>query len=162
MTDQIDIEELIEDVETDAVAFKTNIPPKWNVSLDDCGYKQLPNGTEFVHDDVRNIRLFEDVGTVEPVPLFVDKPFGVGMGTMQKLEKYKALISTHTGDVLNCRPISDTYKLVNHSELFEKQGKHLQDNSDLPLNNVEVIDRVYENGRRASRTIHFNDLKMDV
>ena len=36
MTDQIDIEELIENVETDAVAFNTNIPPKWNVSLDDC------------------------------------------------------------------------------------------------------------------------------
>ena len=169
MTDQIDIEELIDaniqnnlEGENNIETFKTNIPPKWNVSLDDCGYKQLPNGTEFVHDDVRNIKLFEDVGTVEPVPLFVDKPFGVGMGTMQKLEKYRGLISTHTGDVLNCRPISDTYKLVNHSELFEKQGKHLQDNSDLPLNNVEVIDRVYENGRRASRTIHFNDLKMDV
>ena len=72
MTDQIDIEELIEEVETDAVAFKTNIPPKWNVSLDDCGYKQLPNGTEFVHDDVRNIKLFEDVGTVEPTPLLVN------------------------------------------------------------------------------------------
>ena len=84
------------------------------------------------------------------------------MGTMQKLEKYKALISTYTGDVLNCRPISDTYKLVNHSEIFEKQGKYLQENSDLPLNNVEVIDRVFENGRRATRTIHFNDLKMDV
>ena len=122
----------------------------------------MPNGTEFVHNDVRNIKLFEDVGTVEPTPLFVDKPFGVGMGTMQKLDKYRALISTHTGDVLNCRPISDTYKLVNHSEIFEKQGKYLQENSDLPLNNVEVIDRVFENGRRATRTIHFNDLKMDV
>ena len=169
MTDQIDIEELIDaniqnnlEGENNIETFKTNIPPKWNVSLDDCGYKQLPNGTEFVHDDVRNIKLFEDVGTVEPVPLFVDKPFGVGMGTMQKLEKYRGLISTHTGDVLNCRPISDTYKLVNHSEIFEKQGNYLQENSDLPLNNVEVIDRVYENGRRASRTIHFNDLKMDV
>ena len=164
MTDQIDIEELIEEKNQvgDVISFKTNIPPKWNVSLDDCGYKQLPNGTEFVHNDVRNIKLFEDVGTVEPTPLFVDKPFGVGMGTMQKLDKYRALISTHTGDVLNCRPISDTYKLVNHSEIFEKQGKYLQENSDLPLNNVEVIDRVFENGRRATRTIHFNDLKMDV
>jgi hypothetical protein len=169
MTDQIDIEELIDaniqnnlEGENNIETFKTNVPPKWNVSLDDCGYKQLPNGTEFVHDDVRNIKLFEDVGTVEPVPLFVDKPFGVGMGTMQKLEKYRGLISTHTGDVLNCRPISDTYKLVNHSEIFEKQGNYLQENSDLPLNNVEVIDRVFENGRRATRTIHFNDLKIDV
>ena len=88
MTDQIDIEELIEEKNQvgDVISFKTNIPPKWNVSLDNCGYKQLPNGTEFVHDDVRNIKLFEDVGTVEPLPLFTDKPFGVGMGTMQKLE----------------------------------------------------------------------------
>ena len=169
MNEQIDIEELIDanvqnNLEGDdmIVPFNTNIPPKWSVSLDDSGYKQLPNGVEFVHDDVRNIKLFEDVGTVEPTPLFVDKPFGVGMGTMQKLDNYRALISTHTGDVLNCRPISDTYKLVNHSELFEKQGNHLQENSDLPLNNVEVIDRVFENGRRATRTIHFNDLKMDV
>ena len=162
MSDQVDLEEMIEEVESNVTPFETNIPPKWSVSFDDNGYKQMPNGVEFIHDDVRNIRLFEDVGTVEPVPLFVDKPFGVGMGTMQKLDNYRALISTHTGDVLNCRPISDTYKLINHSELFEKQGNHLQDNSDLPLNNVEVIDRVFENGRRASRTIHFNDLKMDV
>ena len=162
MSDQVDLEEMIEEVENNVQPFETNIPPKWSVSFDDNGYKQMPNGVEFIHDDVRNIRLFEDVGTVEPTPLFVDKPFGVGMGTMQKLDNYRALISTHTGDVLNCRPISDTYKLINHSELFEKQGNHLQDNSDLPLNNVEVIDRVFENGRRASRTIHFNDLKMDV
>jgi len=162
MSDQIDLEEMIEEVETNVQPFNTNIPPKWSVSFDDNGYKQMPNGVEFIHDDVRNIRLFEDVGTVEPTPLFVDKPFGVGMGTMQKVDNYRALISTHTGDVLNCRPISDTYKLINHSELFEKQGNHLQENSDLPLNNVEVIDRVFENGRRASRTIHFNDLKMDV
>ena len=162
MSDQIDLEEMIEEVETNVQPFNTNIPPKWSVSFDDNGYKQMPNGVEFIHDDVRNIKLFEDVGTVEPTPLFVDKPFGVGMGTMQKVDNYRALISTHTGDVLNCRPISDTYKLINHSELFEKQGNHLQENSDLPLDNVEVIDRVYENGRRASRTIHFNDLKMDV
>ena len=74
MTDQIDIEELIEEKNQvgDVISFKTNIPPKWNVSLDDCGYKQLPNGTEFVHNDVRNIKLFEDVGTVEPTPLLIN------------------------------------------------------------------------------------------
>jgi hypothetical protein len=169
MSDQIDLEELIDaniqnnlEGENNVTPFNTNIPPKWNTSFDDNGYKQLVNGTEFIHNDVRNNKLFEDVGTVEPVPLFVDKPFGVGMGTMQKLDNYRALISTHSGDVLNCRPISDTYKLVNHSELFEKQGNYLKENSDLPLDNVEVIDRVFENGRRATRTIHFNDLKMDV
>ncbi len=162
MSDQIDLEEMIEEVDSNVTPFNTNVPPKWHTSFDDNGYKQMVNGTEFIHDDVSNNKLFEDVGTVEPVPLFVDKPFGVGMGTMQKLDNYRGLINTHTGDVLKCRPISDTYKLVNHSELFEKQGKHLQENSDLPLNNVEVIDRVFDNGKRASRTIHFNDLKMDV
>jgi len=164
MSDQVDIEEMIEEKNQvgDVISFKTNIPPKWNTSFDENGYKQMVNGTEFIHNDVSNNKLFEDVGTVEPVPLFVDKPFGVGMGTMQKLDNYRGLINTHTGDVLKCRPISDTYKLVNHSELFEKQGKHLQENSDLPLENVEVIDRVFDNDRRASRTIHFNDLKMDV
>ncbi len=72
MNDQIDIEELIDaniknNLEGDEmiVPFNTNIPPKWSVSLDDSGYKQLPNGVEFVHDDVRNIKLFEDVGTVD-------------------------------------------------------------------------------------------------
>tara|TARA_R110002020_G_scaffold94829_4_gene227847 strand:+ start:1689 stop:2807 length:1119 start_codon:yes stop_codon:yes gene_type:complete len=170
MDNQIDIEELIDaniqnnlEGENNVEPFKTNIPPKWSTSFDDNNYKLIgSNGFEFKHDNVRNNKLFEDVGTVEPLPLFTDKPFGIGMGTMQKLENYKALINTHTGDVLNCRPISNTYKLVNHSELFEKQGNHLKENSDLPLDNVEVIDRVYENGRRASRTIHFNDLKMDV
>ena len=95
MSDQIDLEELIDaniqnnlEGENNVTPFQTNIPPKWNTSFDDNGYKQLVNGTEFVHNDVRNNKLFEDVGTVEPVPLFVDKPFGVGMGTMQKVDNY--------------------------------------------------------------------------
>ena len=94
MTDQIDIEELIEEKNQvgDVISFKTNIPPKWNTSFDDNGYKQLPNGTEFIHNDVTNNKLFADVGTVEPVPLFVDKPFGVGIGTMQKLETVEQMI----------------------------------------------------------------------
>ena len=77
MTDQIDIEELIDaniqnnlEGENNIETFKTNVPPKWNLSLDDNDYKLIgSNGYEFKHDDVRNIKLFEDVGTVEPLPL---------------------------------------------------------------------------------------------
>jgi len=96
MSDQIDLEEMIEEVESNVTPFETNIPPKWSVSFDDNGYKQMPNGVEFIHDDVRNIKLFEDVGTVEPTPLFVDKPFGVGMGTMQ-------ILACHLGIIIKSR-----------------------------------------------------------
>ena len=125
-------------------------------------YKTLPNGYGYRHNNLDDIDLFADMGSVEPMPLFAEIPFGHKTGAMEKIDNYRALINKQNGNILNCRPISNTYHLVNHDELFKKQADLLKDNSDLPTNNVTVLDRVYDDGRRASRSIHFNDLKVDI
>jgi len=125
-------------------------------------YKSLPNGYGYRHNNLDDIDLFADMGSVEPMPLFAEIPFGHKTGAMEKIDNYRALINKQNGNILNCRPISNTYHLVNHDELFKKQADLLKDNSDLPTNNVTVLDRVYDDGRRASRSIHFNDLKVDI
>ena len=125
-------------------------------------YKTLPNGYGYRHNNLDDIDLFADMGSVEPMPLFAEIPFGHKTGAMEKIDNYRALINKQNGNILNCRPISNTYHLVNHDELFKKQADLLKDNSDLPTNNVTVLDRVYDDGRRASRSIHFNDLKVNI
>ena len=125
-------------------------------------YKTLPNGYGYRHNNLDDIDLFADMGSVEPTPLFAEIPFGHKTGAMEKIDNYRALINKQNGNILNCRPISNTYHLVNHDELFKKQADLLKDNSDLPTNNVTVLDRVYDDGRRASRSIHFNDLKVNI
>ena len=125
-------------------------------------YKTLPNGYGYRHNNLDDIDLFADMGSVEPMPLFAEIPFGHKTGAMEKIDNYRALINKQNGNILNCRPISNTYHLVNHDELFKKQADLLKDNSDIPTNNVTVLDRVYDDGRRASRSIHFNDLKVDI
>ena len=130
-------------------------------------YKTLPNGYGYRHNNLDDIDLFADMGSVEPMPLFAEIPstyekFNGASRAMEKIDNYRALINKQNGNILNCRPISNTYHLVNHDELFKKQADLLKDNSDLPTNNVTVLDRVYDDGRRASRSIHFNDLKVDI
>ena len=125
-------------------------------------YKTLPNGYGYRHNNLDDIDLFADMGSVEPMPLFAEIPFGHKTGAMEKIDNYRALINKQNGNILNCRPISNTYHLVNHDELFKKLADLLKDNSDLPTNNVTVLDRVYDDGRRASRSIHFNDLKVNI
>ena len=125
-------------------------------------YKTLANGYGYRHNNIDDIDLFTDMGSVEPVPVFAEIPFGHKTGTMDKINNYRALINIQSGKILDSRPISNTYHLVNHDELFRKQADLLKNNSDLPTSNVTVLDQVYDNGRRASRSIHFNDLKMNV
>ena len=109
-------------------------------------YKTLPNGYGYRHNNLDDIDLFADMGSVEPMPLFAEIPFGHKTGAMEKIDNYRALINKQNGNILNCRPISNTYHLVNHDELFKKQADLLKDNSDLPTNNVTVLDRVYDDG----------------
>jgi hypothetical protein len=63
--------------------------------------------------------------------------------------------------LLETRPVSSTYKLVPHHELFHEQAKILGQ-SDLPLENITVKDQLYKGGLQAHRTIFFHDLETTV
>ena len=75
---------------------------------------------------------------------------------------YFALYNEALGEVMPVRPVSESYNLVSHDKLFEQQADVLF-GSDLPTDgNVEVVDRLYDAGTRAHRTIYFHDLAAGI
>jgi hypothetical protein len=75
---------------------------------------------------------------------------------------YYALFNEAIGEVMPVRPVSESYNLVSHDKLFEQQAQVLFD-SDLPTGgNVEVVDRLYDAGTRAHRTVYFHDLAAGI
>jgi hypothetical protein len=122
------------------------------------------------HNDPSNIELFTRRGSVRRVPIEAvtsQNYKSADMSDVEIIEKavpmpdYSALQNTASGAILNTRPIGKTYNLVPHDKLFRRQAELLNE-TDLPLSNVKVIDRVYNDGLRAHRTIHFNDLQTTV
>ena len=81
--------------------------------------------------------------------------------TPSKLEGYFGLYNSSLDKLLETRPVSSTYKLVPHHELFHEQAKILGQ-SDLPLDNITVKDQLYKGGLQAHRTIFFHDLETTV
>ena len=59
------------------------------------------------------------------------------------------------------RPVTAGYKLVPHLDMYRSQAKRLAA-SDLPTDNVTVIDTVIDGGLRATREIRFNELRLDM
>ncbi len=79
----------------------------------------------------------------------------------KKLDGYFGLYNSSLDKLLETRPVSSTYKLVPHHELFDEQAKILGQ-SDLPLDNITVKDQLYKDGLQAHRTIFFHDLETTV
>jgi hypothetical protein len=77
------------------------------------------------------------------------------------LHGYFGLYNSSLDKLLETRPVSSTYKLVPHHELFHEQAKILGQ-SDLPLENITVKDQLYKGGLQAHRTIFFHDLETTV
>ena len=117
------------------------------------------------HNDPSNIELFTRRGSVRRVPIEAiisgNNPQGFEVFEPVPMPEYSALQNTASGAILKTRPIGKTYNLVPHDKLFRRQAELLNE-SDLPLSNVKVIDRVYDDGLRAHRTIHFNDLQTTI
>ena len=79
----------------------------------------------------------------------------------KKLDGYFGLYNSSLDKLLKTRPVSSTYQLVPHHELFAEQAKILGQ-SDLPLENITVKDQLYKDGLQAHRTIFFHDLETTV
>ena len=116
------------------------------------------------HNDPSNIDLFVNRGSVRRVPIdaITEEAYDdYSLCKAERMPDYSALQNTATGAILNTRPIGKTYNLVPHDLLFSRQAELLA-NTDLPISDVKVVDRVYDDGLRAHRTIHFNDLQTTV
>ena len=58
------------------------------------------------------------------------------------------------------RPIPKTYQLVPHQDMMKVQAQQLEDS---PLDGrLRVVDRLFEAGKKAHRTIYFEDMRSDV
>jgi hypothetical protein len=73
---------------------------------------------------------------------------------------YHALRNTRTNRVVDVVPFNrETYNLTPHAELMREQSTFCNDSGLRDyLGNVEVCDRIYEEGLRVHRTIYFHDL----
>jgi len=128
--------------------------------------RRIQGGIEYSHNRLDDIGLFREYGSVQRVPIealdirgFADSDSQV-VETIQ-MPDFHAIQNTKTGDILNCRPIGKTYQLVPHDQLFDRQAELLAE-SDLPTDNLSVVDRIYDAGLRAHRTIYFNDLETTI
>ena len=132
--------------------------------------RPIGDGWEYRHNDLNDLSLFAEHGRVSKVPIdaLTSYPDRTAHGevirdiiTPTRLKGFSALVNDATGELLQTRPVGDSYKLVSHDKLFAAQADRLSD-GDLPTGNVTVTDRLYDGGLRAHRTIHFNDLSQNI
>ena len=121
---------------------------------------------DHTHTDLADVSIYSDLAKIRRVPIdaltsWTDRTVhGEPIREIvepTRLDGFSALMNKATGDLLQTRPVADTYKLVSHDELFSLQAKMVAD-SGLPTSNLEIIDRLYDGGLRAHRTIMFHDL----
>jgi len=121
----------------------------------------------YQHNNVSDLSLYDDMCKIRKIPIDAIVPLGqseiddVQFEEPERMPGFVALFNEATGEVMPTCPVNEDYKLEPHDIVFHKQALQLQD-SDLPINNVTVIDRLFENGLKAHRTVVFNDLQSEI
>ena len=119
------------------------------------------------HRDYTDVSFYEDNSKITKVDLQALIPVPNGDAYAHEvtspfdLKGYFGLYNSSLDKLLATRPVSNTYKLIPHHELFAEQAKILGQ-SDLPLDNVTIKDQLYKDGLQAHRTIFFHDLETTV
>lgn len=123
----------------------------------------IRDGIQYDHNDPFDLSLFTERAVFERVPIAaeIEEPYyddtvvhSVG------LDNYHAILNKATGQLVDMRPIPKTYQLVPHQDMMRVQAEQL---ADSPLGGrLRVVDRLFEAGKKAHRTIYFEDLKADV
>ena len=103
------------------------------------------------HNDIHDTTLFERYGNIRRVPIEAHVPYvsdGVEIMEPRPMPGFHALMNVATGALIDTRPIGKSYALVPHDKLFEEQARQLGE-SDLPTDNVTVLDRIFHHGNRV-------------
>lgn len=138
------------------------------VTTNTSGLVRIRGGVEYTHNDLNDTSVFEQFGQVRKVPLqamveraglfdadaIVEEP--------RPMSGHFALYNPVQDSVLDARPVTSSYQLVPHDELFATHAAMTQDDGRLPCNDVEIVDRLYDDGAKAHRTVYFNDLQADI
>ena len=118
------------------------------------------------HHDIGDVSLYENFAKFRPVPIeaLTSKPDRTPSGELirdivepQRMKDFSALQNVATGNVIDVTPFRGSYTLKPHDLLMTEQAE-IVERSPLPTDNVEVIDRIFDEGVRVHRTILFHDL----
>lgn len=138
------------------------------VTNDNAASKARAKGGDIwsTHHDIGDFSLYTKFTKIRKLPVEAVVPVrsseSVVVTEPRPVGGYYALFNEAIGEVMPVRPVSESYNLVSHDKLFEQQAQVLFD-SDLPTGgNVEVVDRLYDAGTRAHRTIYFHDLAAGI
>ena len=132
--------------------------------------REISHGLEYTHKNISDLSLYEERCKIKKIPVdaLVGTPDLTPTGEVirdiiepRRLEGFSALYNTATDQLLPTRPVGSTYNLVDHLGLFHDQNIALLE-SDLPIGDVTVIDRLFEGGLRAHRTVIFNELQSPI
>jgi hypothetical protein len=106
------------------------------------------------HDNITDVSLFAECGSVSKAKLYDESG--------KRLDNYFGLRNSVTGEILDSPPVSRGYKIVNHALAFQHQADSVLSNPELPHDNLTIVDKVILGGRKATRSIFFNDLTWDI
>tara|TARA_B100000085_G_scaffold2482_1_gene2352 strand:+ start:584 stop:1576 length:993 start_codon:yes stop_codon:yes gene_type:complete len=124
----------------------------------------IRDGIQYDHSDPFDLSLFTDRAVFERVPIAaeIEEPEFPDTTVIHSvgLDNYHAVLNKATGQLVDMRPIPKTYQLVPHQDMMRVQAEQL---AESPLGGrLRVVDRLFEAGKKAHRTIYFEDLKADV
>ena len=125
--------------------------------------KDIRDGIQYDHNNPFDLSLFTDRAVFERVPIAaeIEEPYyNDNILNNVGIDNYHAILNKATGQLVDMRPIPKTYQLVPHQTMMQVQAEQL---ADSPLGGkLRVVDRLFEAGKKAHRTIYFEDMKADV
>ena len=116
--------------------------------------QRIQDGLEFTHSNPLDVDFFAELGSVTKEAMYD--------GDRNLIDGYYALRNSKTRKLLGSAPVAKTYKLVDHALAFKEQAESILRNPSLPHENLTVVDRIFDEGRRATRAVYFNDLTFDI
>ena len=117
---------------------------------------EIRDGWQFEHHDPFNLDLFKEKAVFEKVPVLADVD-----GLISNIDGFSAIYNRATDSVVSMRPVANSYQLVPHEKMLEAQADQLA-NSPLGSQRLRVVDRLFEHGKKAHRTIYFDDMTAEV
>jgi hypothetical protein len=136
-------------------------------NMRDTGFRDVRGGISYHHNDIFDMSLYKAYSEFERVPISASIPSYDGMGEQQPdivetMDGYNAVYNQATGRIVPMRPIADSYKLVPHQDMIREQARTIQEHPHFWVDNLKVVDRLFEEGKKAHRTVYFNDFKTDI
>ncbi len=118
----------------------------------------------YQHNCIDDLSLYDEMCKIRMIPIEACKPYrqhDVDFVETERMPDFRALFNEATGEVMPTCPVNATYSFKPHDVVFADQVAQLY-RSTLPVDNVTVVDRLFENGLKAHRTVVFNDMVESV